>query len=212
MQSVELCEDLSTAVVEQQNAEVLTQIGIPQCVLVVEKAQVTDDTIHRIVCGERETGSRGQRSLDAVDATIAVDMLPGIETAQSHRRAVGVVQGEAFRGMAEPFLKEFHGLQIGVARDERPAVILCFPAQRFPAVEPLARSLRCDGGKHVVGPCLYDAVQVHHRVVDSAVGIHLPADSVLSLSQELLGTLADQCVADVEDEVGQEILVVLCHS
>ena len=91
-------------------------------------------------------------------------------------------------------------------------MILSFPAQCFPAVEPLVRSLRGDGGKHVVGPCLHDAAKVHHRVVDRTVSIHLPAGRVLSLPQELLGTFADQRVADVEDEVGPEILVVSCHS
>ena len=76
-------EDASFAVVQQQDTEVSAQVLVPQGILVVEEAQVTNDAEHFVVGHAGETSRCTERPLDAVHAPIAVDTMPCINVGQS---------------------------------------------------------------------------------------------------------------------------------
>ena len=72
-------EDAAATVVEQEDAEVAAQILVPKGVLVVEEAEVANDTEHLFVSNNRETCRRRQRTLNAIDAAIAPYVVTGID-------------------------------------------------------------------------------------------------------------------------------------
>ena len=84
-------EDGAMTVVQQENTEIASQVLIPQGVLVVEEAEVTNDAKNLLVSDQREAGSCGEGALDAIDATIAIDRGMGVGVGQADGSGVGVV-------------------------------------------------------------------------------------------------------------------------
>ena len=70
LESWQHVEDAAPTIVEQEDAEVLTQVLIPQGILIVEETEVADDTKHPIAGDHREACSRREGALDAIDAAI----------------------------------------------------------------------------------------------------------------------------------------------
>ena len=84
-------EDAALAIVQQQDAQVAAQVLVPQGILVVEEAEVANDAEHLLVGDAREACCRAERALDAVDATVAPDRMPGIDIRQANSAAVGIM-------------------------------------------------------------------------------------------------------------------------
>ena len=57
LESWQLREDATTAVVEQQDTQVATQIAVPQGILVIEETQVTCHAQHTLIGHRGTTGS-----------------------------------------------------------------------------------------------------------------------------------------------------------
>ena len=91
LQTRQHVEDAALAIVQQQDAQVATQVLVPQRVLVVEETEVANDAEHRLVRHAGEACRRAERALDAVDAAIAPHRMRGIDIRQTNGRAVGVM-------------------------------------------------------------------------------------------------------------------------
>ena len=70
LESWQHVEDAATAVVEQEDAEILTQVLIPKGILIVEETEVANDAEDSIMRDHGEARSRRERALDAIDAAI----------------------------------------------------------------------------------------------------------------------------------------------
>ena len=89
-------EDASAPVVQQQDVQVVGQLGVPQGILVIEERQVADDEeVGTLGRGRGVAHGTAHAAFDAVDATVATDgdgkgnlMVLGI----ANRTAVGQVQ------------------------------------------------------------------------------------------------------------------------
>lgn len=88
LKSWQLREDASTAVVEQQDAQVAPQIAIPQRILIIEEAQVACHAQHTLIGHRGTTGSSRSRTLDAVHSTITADVLSRKQIGQANGLAV----------------------------------------------------------------------------------------------------------------------------
>ena len=93
LQAGQLAEDAATTVVQQKDTEIAAQVLVPQGVLVVEEAEVTDDAKDFPGCHDRKASCRRQRTLDAIDATVAPDVMVGVSVGKTYGGAVGVVNG-----------------------------------------------------------------------------------------------------------------------
>ena len=93
LQTGQHVEDATLAVVQQQDAQVAPQVLVPQGILIVEETEVTNDAEHPFIGDTREACRRGERALNAVDTTVAVDRMAGVDIGQSDGCRVGVVDG-----------------------------------------------------------------------------------------------------------------------
>ena len=102
----ELCkstEYAATAVVDEQNAEIAAQRAMPQCIGIVEEAEVADDACYRDWRHERIACSDRQGAFDAVATTVDEKVAVGKEQGCTYCHAVGYmyVHRSALDGMEE---------------------------------------------------------------------------------------------------------------
>ena len=84
-------EDTTAPIVEQKDAQVTTQVLVPQGVLIVEETQVADDTADTVVGYHREACCRRERALDTIHTTITPHGMFGETVGQTNGGAVGIV-------------------------------------------------------------------------------------------------------------------------
>ena len=120
-------EDASTAVVEQQDAQVAPQIAIPQRILIIEEAQVACHAQHTLIGHRGTTRSSRYRSLDAVDTPVATHVLSGKQIGQAHRLTVGEMQHDRliqFGGRPQGAFHRQHLGEIGAQIVEMPYYLI----------------------------------------------------------------------------------------
>ena len=117
-ESLQLTEDAPSPIVEQEDAQVAPQLLLPERILVVEEAEVAHDAEDAPADHEREAGGGGERALDAVDATVAEDVVAGVDVSQPHGRGIGIVDGPFAAVATQQGLEGLDGRHLGIVGHE----------------------------------------------------------------------------------------------
>ena len=207
LQTWQEVEDATTAVVEQEDAEIAPQVLVPQRILIVEETQVANDAIHWPVSHHREACRRGERALDTIDTPITPDgMGTGKTVGQADGRTVGVV----YHRIAHAALEILHGCHLGISR----LISIGMTAQTSQQFVPLLHKRvrfhdqhETDMISHDLPVALDDMRQVHEGVGDLARLIDHPG--LMGFAKEALQPLAHDGASDIKHEVGHIGLIAI---
>ena len=208
LQTLQRVEDTPTSVVQQKDTQVPAQVLVPQRILVVEEAQVADDTEHLLVRHAREARRRRQRPVDAVHAPITEHLMLGIGVRQTDGRRVRVMHVHIL-SLADLLLKQFHGRHLRIVRLVGIHVIPDPVQQIFPLLHEVNLphfQHRSQIVLHITAATLDDICQVHEGVGHRSRLVHQPA--LLGPSQVLLQALAHDRATHVQHEVGCVALII----